>query len=179
MADKPALTRFVAQVARIRIETTIVDINIETDATDDEGRETIIENAEFLPRRHWKLAPFDAAAYRPHIQDIVCREEIEEAIADCGTTAPADMVDAREQTRYLLLKADCDTAEGEVIMQPWLDVDDPNLLTSDLCRAWIDGLERLGLTYMSDRLDDLAGGSQPTAADQILFGAKPKKKPET
>ena len=89
------------------------------------------------------------------------------------------MVDARAHTHYLLLKADCDTAEGEVLLQPWLDVDEPNVLTSDLCRAWINGLKQLGLTYMSDRLDDLAGGSPSTVADQILFGAKPKKKPET
>ena len=40
MTDKPALIRYVAQVARIRIETTIVDINIEADATDDEVRES-------------------------------------------------------------------------------------------------------------------------------------------
>ena len=179
MADKSALTRYVAQVARIRIETTIVDIKIEADATDEEVHEAMIEEAGHFPRRSWKLAPFDAGSYRPHVVDIVSEEEIAEAVADGDTTAPAEMVDASEQTRYIFLKANCDTAEGEVLLQPWLGVDDPNLLTSDLCREWINGLERLGLTYMSDRLDDLAGGGPPTVADQILFGAKSKKKRET
>ena len=56
MADKPALTRYVAQIARIRIETTIVGIKIEADATDDEVHGAMIEEAGDCPRRSSTVA---------------------------------------------------------------------------------------------------------------------------
>ena len=37
-------------------------------------------------------------------------------------------------TRFL--KGNCDTGEGELALQPWLQVDEPELLASDLCRGW-------------------------------------------
>jgi hypothetical protein len=49
------------------------------------------------------------------------------------------------------------------------------LLASDLCAEWIGALEQLGLTHLSERLDDLAGGSIPTTSDRILFGARSRK----
>ena len=82
----------------------------------------------------------------------------------------------RNETRYLFLKGDCETGEGDVILQPWLNTQEPDLLASDLCAEWIGALEQLGLTHLSERLDDLAGGSLPTASDRILFGALSRKR---
>ena len=42
----------------------------------------------------------------------------------------------------------------------------------------IGALDQLGLTHLSQRLDDLAGGSVPTASDRILFGARSRKQRE-
>ena len=167
------------QVARIRIETTVVEIRGD-DIGDEEAAAEAIEVAEQLPQRAWAKQRYDRTAYRPHIQTMISREEIEE-LREMGNTATADSLldadtDDATRFRYLLLKADCDTAEGEVILQPWLDIDQPNLLTSDLCREWLKSLEDLGLTHMSERLDDLAAGSPPLPSDQVLFGVKPPRK---
>lgn len=81
-----------------------------------------------------------------------------------------------DETRYLLLKADCATAEGDLELQPWFNVDHPDLLASDLSRDWLNSLRELGLTHMSERLDDLAGGSPPMPSDRILFEIKNRKK---
>ena len=64
------------------------------------------------------------------------------------------------------------------MLQPWLDIDRPDLLTSDLCREWLRSLQELGLTHMSERLDDLAAGSPALPSDRVLFGAKPHRKPK-
>jgi hypothetical protein len=56
-------------------------------------------------------------------------------------------------------------------------VDQPDLLASDLCREWIAALQSLGLTHMSERLDDLASGGAPKPSDHIIFGAKRPRKP--
>jgi hypothetical protein len=82
----------------------------------------------------------------------------------------------RDETRYLLLRDDCGTGEGDVILQPWFNTEEPDLLASDLCVEWIGSLEQLGLTHLSERLDDMAAGSPPTASDRILFGARSKQR---
>ena len=175
MTRKRDQVSHLVQVARIRIETAIVEIRGD-DISDDEAEADAIETAEHLVETAWVMQPFDATAYRPHVQSIISREEIDE-MREIGNTDSAEtLVDAIEDTRYLLLKADCATAEGKVVLQPWLVVDQPDLLTSDLCLEWLKSLEDLGLTHMSERLDDLAAGSPPFPSDQVLFGAKPKRK---
>lgn len=82
----------------------------------------------------------------------------------------------KDETRYLLLKANCDGAECDLMLQPWLVVDQPDLLTSDLRRDWLGSLNELGLTHMSERLDDLAGGSPVMPSDRILFSPRRSKK---
>ena len=59
-----------------------------------------------------------------------------------------------------------------------LQVDEPDLLASDLCRGWIDALEDLGLTHLSERLDDLAAGSPPMPSDLVLFNVKRRSPPK-
>jgi hypothetical protein len=172
-------THFV-QVARLRIETTIIEIDVDDDADDAGVEREAIETAMSLAEANWICMPFDRSAYEPFVQSIISREEIAEIpeIAEIGSKANVEtLVDANEDTRYLLLMADCATGETKVVLQPWLNVDAPNLLTSDLCKAWLMALEDLGLTHMSDRLDDLAAGAQRMPSDQILFGPKVPRKP--
>ena len=169
------------QVARIRIETSVVEIRGDA-IDDDEAAAEAIETAEQLPQRAWIRQPYDGTAYRPHVQTMISREEIEEQ-REMGNTASAESLldpdtDGETRFRYLLLQADCDTAEGGVVLQPWLDTDQPNLLTSDLCREWLRSLQDLGLTHMSERLDELAAGRAPLPSDQVLFGMKPGCKPQ-
>ena len=95
-------------------------------------------------------------------------------IAEDELTGPEEVEDALawNETRYLLLKGDCGAGEGDIVLQPWLKTEEPDLLASDLCSDWIGTLEGLGLTHLSERLDGLAGGSPPTPSDRILFGVR-------
>lgn len=168
-------THFV-QVARIRIETAIFGVDA-VEADDSDVEREAVETATSIVDADWVMQPFDHASYQPHVQSIISREQIEE-LAEIGSTASAEaLVNASEDIHYLLLKADCATGEGHVVLQPWLVVDEPNLLTSDLCREWLTSLQDLGLTHMSERLDDLAAGAPPQPSDQIVFGARRPRKP--
>jgi hypothetical protein len=64
------------------------------------------------------MEPFDRSAYRPHVQSMISQDELDEATEEGDDASAEELVDAREQSRYLLLKANCDTAEGDVILQP-------------------------------------------------------------
>ena len=58
--------------------------------------------------------------------------------AEAGATGGSSRwtFEASEAVRYLL-EANCDTGETGVVLQPWLVVDQPDRLASDLCREWI------------------------------------------
>jgi hypothetical protein len=168
MVRSPKLVKYYVQVARIRLDTAVVEV----DASDDSDAEKkAIELARLLPGTEWQLEPFDPAAYRPHVEAMVAQDELVES---------EEVEDAlrRDETRYLLLKGGCGTGEGDLILQPWFNTEEPDLLVSDLCVEWIGSLEQLGLTHLSERLDDLAGGSPPTISDRILFGARSKREDE-
>ena len=164
------------QVARIRIETTVVEIEGE-DIDDAAAELEAIEEAELLPNEAWVTQPFDGNSYRPHVQSLLSREEIDE-LAEAGQSASAELDRACEPIRYLLLKANCGSGEGELVLQPWLVADQPDLLASDLCRAWLDALKELGLTHLSERLHDLAAVSPPLPSDQVLFNVQRRAKPK-
>ena len=165
MATSPKFVRYYVQVARLRLDTAIVEV----DASDDgDAEQKAIEQARLLPGAEWELQPFDHAAYQPHAEAMVAQDELTDSEVVEDTLC-------RNETRYLLLKSDCETGEGDVILQPWLKTQEPDLLASDLCAEWIGALQQLGLTHLSERLDDLAGGSVPTISDRILFGTRPRK----
>ena len=166
MARSPEHVRYYVRVARIRFDTAVVEV----DASDDgDAEQRAIESAQLLPSTGWQLQPFDSTAYKPHVEAMVAQDELLES---------EEVEDAlsRNETRYLLLKDDCGTGEGDVILQPWFNTEEPDLLASDLCVEWIGSLEQLGLTHLSERLDDLAGGSPPATSDRILFGARSKQR---
>ena len=83
--------------------------------------------------------------------------------------------DASSVTRFILLSGNLDTGEGEVIGQPWLSVELPDLLISDIAHDWIEKLEALGLTGLSDRFDELRAGSPPQPSDLVRFGVAKRR----
>ena len=171
MAVSPKRLKFFVQVARPRIDTAIVEV----EATDDEDAERkALEKAKRLPQAAWSTQPFDPKNYRPHVETMIAEDEFP-ATEQPDRARAAELL-AEIGTRYLLLKANCDGAEGDLMLQPWLVVDQPDLLTSDLCRDWLGSLNELGLTHMSERLDDLAGGSPVMPSDRILFSPRRSKK---
>jgi hypothetical protein len=142
MAGSPEHVRYYVQVARLRLDTAIIEV----DASDDgDAEQKAIELARLLPSTEWQLRPFDPAAYKPHVETMVSQDELLES---------EEVEDAlsRNETRYLLLKDGCGTGEGDVILQPWFNTEEPDLLASDLCVEWVGSLEQLGLTHLSERL---------------------------
>jgi hypothetical protein len=169
------------RVARIRVETAVVRIE-GNDRDDEDAEREAIEKAELLPDDAWVMQSFDETAYRPHVQSMISREEIAELTQE-GRSADAELADLGEAIHYQLLKANCDTGEGELALQPWLEVDRPDVGGEqigplDLCRGWIGALEELGLTHLSERLDDLSAGSPPMPSDLVLFNVKRRSPPK-
>ena len=107
---------------------------------------------------------------------MIADDELESTNTEHSEGEQAAGLQAEAETRYVLLKANCDTAEGDLLLQPWLVIEQPDFLTSDLCREWLGSLNELGLTHMSERLDDLAGGSPFLPSHRILFAPPRRKK---
>ncbi len=166
MESAPKSVKYHVQVVRLRFDTVIIEV----DATDDEEAEQkAIEHAQLISDGDWQLQPFDHDAYRPYAETMVAEDELMES-------EKVEDALALNETRYLLLKGDCEGGQGDIVLQPWFNTDQPDLLTSDLCKDWIGTLEQLGLTHLSDRLDSLAAGEPPTPSDRILFGTPSPKR---
>jgi hypothetical protein len=170
--------RHYAQVARFRIETAI----IEFDADEDDARgaeELAVQMANRLADSEWWLEPFNSEEQAPFVMSVIDDAEAKEPFEGSippETIEPYELVDVSSVTRFVLLSGNLDTGEGEFIGQPWLSVDLPNLLISDIARDWIAKLEVLGLTNLSDRLDELREGSPPQPSDLVRFGVAKKRK---
>ena len=148
------------------------------EATDHKDAERkALELVEQLPQEARTTNPFDPNVYKPHLETMIAEDEF--SATDVPNRERAAEFLADSETRNLLLKADGDGADGDILLQPWFIVDHADLLAPDLCRDWIGSLNELGLTYMSERLDDLAGGSPLIPSDRILFDPRqPKKRDE-
>ena len=73
MATSPKSVRYYVQVARLRLDTAIVEV----DASDDgDAEQKAIEQARLLPGAEWELQPFDHAAYQPHAEAMVAQDEL-------------------------------------------------------------------------------------------------------
>ena len=169
MARTSKWLKFFVQVARPRFDTAIVEV----EATDDgDAERKALAKAKRLPATEWTTQSFDAKVYCAHVT-IIAADEL--PVAEQTDRARAAELLAESETRYVLLKSACE-GEGDLLLQPWLVVDQPDLLTSDLCRDWLGALSELGLTHMSERLDDLAGGSPMLPSDRILFSPRRPKK---
>jgi hypothetical protein len=162
--------RHYAQVARFRIETAFIEFDAEEDDT-DAAEKLAEEKAKQLASAEWCLEPFDSEDQAPFVMSIIDETEAEELCQD-----PYELVDASSVTRFILLSGNLDTGEGEVIGQPWLSVELPDLLISDIAHDWIEKLEALGLTGLSDRFDELRAGSPPQPSDLVRFGVTKKRK---
>jgi hypothetical protein len=171
-----------ATVVRIRIETALVEF----DAPDDLDAATIVARdvAEGLPDDAWTLDPYDDASYRPHVHAICDEFQLAE-FHEPGEVAGdlrSQVDEAASECRYLLLRGNLEDGSGDVIWQPWLKTDPPDLLSSDIAAEWIYDLRAPGIDQKSHRLDEIAGGAKPMPSDKILFAEpgpddpKPRRK---
>ena len=94
MATSPKSVRYYVQVARLRLDTAIVEV----DASDDgDAEQKAIERARLLPGAEWELQPFDHVAYQPHAEAMVAQDELTDS------EIVEDALRGNE-TRYLLFR---------------------------------------------------------------------------
>ena len=73
VATSPKSVRYYVQVARLRLDNAIVEV----DASDDgDAEQKAIEQARMLPGAEWELQPFDHAAYQPHAEAMIAQDEL-------------------------------------------------------------------------------------------------------
>ena len=171
MAQSSRRSKYYVRFARPRIETAVVEVEA---VDDEEAEQRALEQVMQLSEASWAIEPFDLGTYRPHVDTMVSGDDFD-PVVQLDRDQATELL-AETATHYFLLRADCDVGEGEVVVQPWLVVDDPDLLASDLTRDWLRSLEQLRLTYMSERLDDLASGETPKPSDRILFDTPTRRK---
>ena len=157
------------QLARLRLDTAVVTVEIDHH-DDDLAADAALARVDALPATAWRAQPVISTDYAPFVQAVIAQDELKQPTDD-EREVEAQIEDEAE-IRYILLKANCGTGEGDVVLQPWLLTDQPDLMASDLTRDWIASLEHLGLTHLSKRLDDLSAGAKPNIGDAILFGAR-------
>lgn len=171
MARTPKQSKYYVRVARLRIETAILEVDA---VNDDEAERKAVQKAMQMPTRAWVAERFDPSVYRPHVETMVTGDDFAPPVRLDQDQALEEL--AEVDTRYLLLKASSDIDEGGLVLQPWFVTDRPDLLASDITRDWIGSLQQLGVTHLSERLDDLAAGSPPQPSDRILFSAPGPRK---
>jgi hypothetical protein len=134
--------RYYAKVVRLRLEVACVEIEGDDIKTGQHAADRALDMAS-NGALDWKLQPFDAEAYGPHVEMLLSDPEID------GDEPEADAVrrwmcspETAVNDRYLLLHADTDTGEGRTILQPWLS-EAAGLMLADLCGEWMDDLADL------------------------------------
>lgn len=134
--------RYYAKVVRLRLEVACVEIEGDDITTGQQAADLALDVASNGPL-DWKLQPFDAEAYGPHVEMLLSDPEIDDEEAEAAAIRrwmcnPETAV----HDRYLLLHADTETGEGRTILQPWLS-EAAGLMLADLCGEWMDDLADL------------------------------------
>jgi hypothetical protein len=134
--------RYYAKVVRLRLEVACVEIEGDDITTGQQAADLALDMASNGPL-DWKLQPFDAEAYGPHVEMLLSDPEIDDEEAEAAAIRrwmcnPETAV----HDRYLLLHADTETGEGRTILQPWLS-EAAGLMLADLCGEWMDDLADL------------------------------------
>ncbi len=100
-------------------------LEVEADSAESAALEAY-KQATVSSEQSWKLT--DDADYMMDVQMILPTSETSNA-------EDREFIEDAKDSRYLMLKAECDTGEGGVLMQPWVHEQD-HLLMADLIKDW-------------------------------------------
>ncbi|EHP86538.1 hypothetical protein GeomeDRAFT_1844 [Geobacter metallireducens RCH3] len=130
--------RFMVRLVRPVFE--YVDIEVEA-GEENEAVSAALAGAETIPADEWR-GNFAAEEYGV---DAVC-------VTESAGDDKEIFTEIAGEKKYLLLKADTDSGEGEVVYQPWIgEVSD--LMLADLCSDWSGELaeaEEAGVAHYYD-----------------------------
>jgi len=164
------MTRYRVRLARPVFQVVLLDVEAE-------GRhEAVVKalsHAGRIPEEEWSGA-FDPENYFYDAQSV---QEMEEPgdDEDDDSAAYAHAVD--RYTKYLLLKADTFSGDGEVLFEPWLS-DLSVHMVGDLCADWAGDLERArdgGASAFLERLYKEAEEARRRPAKVIPLRRPPRK----
>jgi hypothetical protein len=129
--------RHYVRVCRPRFEIAIVEME---EADSENAKIGAVAVAASLPAKAWKMLPFDKERYFPHVEE--CTTDSDMDAAAFGDESKEELIERFRNVRddrgkaYLLLMADIESGEGEVIAEPWCNCSDPGALELDIANDW-------------------------------------------
>ena len=155
MNAKRYLVRLVRPVFQVAV--------VEVEANDEnEAMFDALHQADTVPEELW-FGDFDQANYGYDAQYV---EEAEESGEDNYIFTGID-----EDRRYLLLCANTNTGEGELLPQPWVN-EISDLMVADLCMDWrghVEDMEAAGCAKFYESLEDQLARKDRKPAKVIPF----------
>jgi hypothetical protein len=152
------MKRYRVRIVRPVFQTAVVDVIASDEA---EAMFEALCQAETVAEKEW-VGEFDPDCYFYDVQFI---HETEHAGEDPISN------DRGEEWKYLLLRADTDSGEGEVTFQPWMsEVSD--LMVADLCSDWssqLEDLEKEGAANYYESLEKQLHAKNSVPAKVIPF----------
>ena len=148
---------------RVRLVRPVFQVAIvEVDAAnqDDAIFEAILQ-ADLVPENSWS-GRFDPESY---FYDVHYVQEMTEREDDYLRTGIED------DRKYLLLRADIDSGQGEMPFQPWM-ADISDLMVADLCSDWsidLSALEQIGVSGFYASLEQQLKAKNKLPAKVIPF----------
>ena len=133
------------RMCRPRFEVAVLEIEAKDDV---EAGAIALEKAESLPVSAWYLQAFDAKSYHPHVEECTPQSDVEAIVGPEPWEKESFIIELRstkatEHTRYMLLQADINGGDGDVIFEPWFDKDNPQLLETDIAGDWMAELKSI------------------------------------
>jgi hypothetical protein len=121
--------KFLVRLVRPVFEAVVVEIEAENEKM---AAAAALIQAESIADEHW-IGTFDTGSYDFDAQYVVPANEADDDFIFSGV---------EKERKYTLLKADLDSGEGRMLLQPWMDTID-DLMSADLCMDWGNQLEAL------------------------------------
>lgn len=153
---------------RVRLVRPVFQVAVvEVEASDEE--QAMLEalgQAESISENNW-TGSFDSDSYFYDAQFV---EDAEESTDDYIFTG----ID--EDRKYLLLKADTDSGEGELLLQPWI-TEISDLMVADLSMDWgnqLGALEEAGTVSFYESLEQIH--DKPKVPAKIIPFRRPEKR---
>lgn len=128
--------RFFVRVARPRFEICCVTV----EADDAEDAKCAALKLATGTERVWSLLDFSEADYGCHIERMYADDELDVNGFDPATIVESLSAKHVEDEKYILMKADTASGEGEIVTQKWFSHSDV-LLKHDLCDDWTKDLQ--------------------------------------
>ena len=102
MTNRRRKHTFHVQLARLRIDTSIVTVEVD-EFDDDLAAEAALARADTLPAAAWRPTPINPVDYKPFVQALIAKEELKSPVVDDFDIE--EQIEDEAEVRYVLLRA--------------------------------------------------------------------------